>query len=87
MSFHIAESLTSTLARLTVQEQKQAKTAAFERSSIKVSQLMISARMNPRSKSVWMIPAACGALVPRRIVHARHSFSPAVKYVMRSSSE
>ena len=39
----------------------------------------ISARMKPRSKSVWMTPAACGAVKPLWIVHARISFSPAVK--------
>jgi hypothetical protein len=35
--------------------------------------------MNPRSKSVWITPAACGAFVPTGIVQARISFSPAVK--------
>ena len=40
---------------------------------------MSSARMNPFSMSLWMAPAAWRALVPRRIVHARHSSSPAVK--------
>lgn len=38
------------------------------------------------SKSVCMMPAACGALVPRRNVQARTSSGPAVKYVCRSSS-
>jgi len=46
---------------------------------------MTSARMKPRSKSVWIFPAAWGALVPRSIVQAWTSGSPAVKYVMRSS--
>lgn len=32
---------------------------------------MISAQMNPRSKSVWMAPAACGALVCSRICQQR----------------
>jgi hypothetical protein len=40
---------------------------------------MVWARMKPRSKSVWMTPAACGALVPLRMVQARVSFGPAVK--------
>ena len=40
---------------------------------------MVSARMKPRSKSVWMTPAACGALVPAVMVQARDSFGPAVK--------
>ena len=34
---------------------------------------MISARMNPRSMSLWILPAACGALVPFSIVQARLS--------------
>ena len=34
-------------------------------------------RMKPRSKSLWMTPAACGAVNPALIVHARVSFSPA----------
>ena len=35
--------------------------------------------MNPRSKSVWMAPAACGASVPAGMVQQRTSGSPAVK--------
>jgi hypothetical protein len=35
--------------------------------------------MKPFSKSVWITPAACGAVAPLRTVHARTSFSPAVK--------
>ena len=27
--------------------------------------------MKPRSKSVWITPAACGALYPLRMTHAR----------------
>ena len=42
---------------------------------------MTSARMNPFSKSVWITPAACGAVLPSLTVQARTSFSPAVKYV------
>src|SRR5690606_5239865 len=45
----------------------------------KSSYATVSARMKPRSKSEWMTPAASGALAPRRTVHARTSFSPAVK--------
>ena len=37
------------------------------------------ARMNPCSKSVWMTPAACGAVLPLRTVQARTSLGPAVK--------
>ena len=40
------------------------------------SKLMVSARMKPRSISEWILPAACGALVPLRMVHARHSSLP-----------
>lgn len=35
------------------------------------SKLMISAQMKPRSKSEWMAPAACGALVCSRICQQR----------------
>ncbi len=35
--------------------------------------------MNPRSMSLWIVPAALRAGVPARIVHARHSSSPTVK--------
>jgi hypothetical protein len=38
----------------------------------------ISALMKPRWKSVWMTPAASGAVSPLRIVQARDSFGPAV---------
>ena len=40
---------------------------------------MVTARMNPFSKSEWIMPAAPGALIPRLKVQARTSFSPAVK--------
>ena len=33
----------------------------------------------PFSKSVWITPAAVGALVPRSMVQARASFGPTVK--------
>ena len=46
---------------------------------------MVSARMNPRSKSEWIVPAACGAELPARTVQARVSFSPVVKNVTRPS--
>ena len=41
---------------------------------------MISPQMNLFSKSEWMTPAACGAFVPLRMVHARTSSGPQVKY-------
>ena len=40
---------------------------------------MTLARVNPRSKSLWILPAAWGALVPLRMVQARHSFLPSVR--------
>src|SRR5699024_11626381 len=50
------------------------RAACIEPASINSSYEMISALMNPRSKSVWITPAACGAVQPLRIVHARASF-------------
>jgi len=38
----------------------------------------------PRSKSVWILPAACGAFVPFGIVHEWSSFSLWVKKLIRS---
>jgi hypothetical protein len=35
--------------------------------------------MNPFSKSVWITPAACGAVEPPFTVQARTSLTPAVK--------
>ncbi len=61
-------------------------TADSEPSVTKSSYLITSARMKPFSKSVCIMPAACGAFVPLRKVHARTSSAPAVKYVWRSSS-
>ena len=46
---------------------------------------MISARMKPRSKSVWITPAHWGAFDPARKVQARVSFSPVVKKVRSPS--
>ncbi len=63
-----------------------ARQAASLRSVTKSSYLMTSARMKPFSKSVWITPAACGALSPLRMVQARHSSAPAVKKVCRLSS-
>jgi hypothetical protein len=40
---------------------------------------MVSAAMKPRSKSLWMTPAAAGALSPARMVQARVSFGPVVR--------
>lgn len=37
---------------------------------------IVSARINPRSKSLWMTPAALGAVHPLRIVQARVSLGP-----------
>ena len=41
--------------------------------------------MKPRWKSVWMTPAASGAVAPAGIVHARVSLGPAVRKVCRPS--
>jgi hypothetical protein len=61
--------------------------AAFcEPSRSKSAKASVSARMKPRSKSVWISPAAWGARLPRRMVQARTSFSPAVKKEIRPSS-
>ena len=43
--------------------------------------------LKPRSKSVWILPAAPGAFVPRFIVQARTSGSPAVRKDISPSSE
>ena len=40
--------------------------------------------MKPRSKSVWMTPAACGCLRPLGMVQAWASLGPTVKKVIRS---
>jgi len=42
-------------------------TAASEPSALKSSYFITSAMMKPFSKSVWILPAACGAFVPRCI--------------------
>ena len=46
-----------------------------------------SARMKPRARSLWMRPAASGAVAPFATVHARTSSSPAVskEWTPRSS--
>lgn len=46
---------------------------------LKSSYATTSALMNPRSKSEWITPAACGASEPEYSVQHRTSFSPAVK--------
>ena len=45
---------------------------------------MTSQRMKPRAMSEWIDSAASSAVWPRRSVHARVSFSPAVKKVISS---
>ena len=39
--------------------------------------------MNPFSKSVWIVPAACGANQLCWIVHARTSSAPTVKKLIK----
>ena len=53
--------------------------AAIVPQAIRSLNAMTSARMKPRSKSLWILPAACGAFVPFVIVHARTSGLPAVR--------
>jgi LacI family transcriptional regulator len=45
----------------------------------KIFVFITSARIKPFSKSVWITPAACGAVKPWVIVQARTSCTPAVK--------
>src|SRR5699024_7231515 len=53
--------------------------SAIEPASMSWSKETISALMKPRSKSVWMTPAACGAVAPLGMVQARDSLGPAVR--------
>lgn len=50
--------------------------------SLRSSKFMISPQIKCFSKSVWITPAAWGAFVPSRIVQARTSWGPQVKYRM-----
>lgn len=52
---------------------------ASPRCLMKSSKPIVSARMKPFSKSVWITAAACGAVEPALTVHARTSLTPAVK--------
>ena len=56
-----------------------ARASATEPVATRSANEMTSALMKPRSKSVWMTPAACGAFQPLWIVHARDSLGPAVR--------
>ena len=51
----------------------------MEPASISWSKETISALMKPRWKSVWMTPAAWGAVAPTGMVQARASLGPAVR--------
>jgi len=53
--------------------------AAIDPAAIRSSKCTISASMKPRSKSVWMTPAAWGAVSPWWMVHARAYLGPAVR--------
>ena len=55
-----------------------ARASATEPAATSSSNETISALMKPRWKSVWMTPAASGAVAPFLIVQARASFGPAV---------
>src|ERR1035437_9671136 len=59
------------------------RTAARDPASTRSSYPTISALMKPRSKSVWMVPAAWGAVSPMWMVQARDSLGPAVRKVWR----
>ena len=61
-------------------------TSACEPASTRSCQSTTSQRMKPRAMSEWIAPAASRAVSPFRSVHARVSFSPAVKNVIRSSA-
>ena len=52
---------------------------SIEPADIRSSYETISALMKPRWKSVWMTPAASGAVAPLRTVQARDSLGPAVR--------
>ena len=56
-----------------------ARAAAIEPAASRSVNDTISALMKPRWKSVWMTPAACGAVQPWWIVQARDSLGPAVR--------
>jgi hypothetical protein len=56
-----------------------ALTADSVPASFSSSNAITSAQMKPFSKSVWMVPAACGAFMPLRSVQHFTSSSPAVK--------
>mmetsp|Transcript_42390 Transcript_42390/g.90199 ORF Transcript_42390/g.90199 Transcript_42390/m.90199 type:complete len:325 (-) Transcript_42390:540-1514(-) len=60
-------------------------TSASLPQSTRSSYDIVSALMNPLSKSPWITPAALGAFHPLPIVHALVSVGPDVKYVCRSS--
>ena len=51
----------------------------MEPAEIRSSKETISALMKPFWKSVWMTPAASGAVAPLGIVQARDSLGPAVR--------
>lgn len=53
--------------------------SAMDPAATRSSKETISALMNPRSKSLWITPAACGAVSPLWMVQARASLGPAVR--------
>ena len=55
------------------------RASATDPASIKSANETISALIKPFWKSVWITPAATGAVSPLWIVQARTSFGPAVK--------
>ncbi len=62
-------------------------TAASLPRAFKSSNDMTSAMIKAFSKSEWMTPAACGALVFLRIVQARTSSGPPVKTTVKNQND
>ena len=60
--------------------------SACEPASSRSPVAITSQRMKPRAMSEWIVAAASSAVWPRRSVHARVSFSPAVKNVISPSA-
>ena len=73
-----AEVVQAVLAADVRAEEAQAEDERMPQ-AIRSSKEITSARIKPRSKSEWILPAACGAFVPFVIVHARTSGLPAVR--------
>jgi len=60
-------------------------TAASEPSALKSSYFITSAMMKPFSKSVWILPAACGAFVPFCVHNNNSSSSKSANYTSNTN--